>query len=232
MTSDNSIPTQTSCADDFDPDTLSAEQAGHRIAALVRPVNGCEKVAVRSALNRTLAEDVYSTVNVPAHTNSAMDGYAIRSSDLPAEGSISTLAVVGTAWAGRPYHGMAQSEQCVRIMTGAKMPEGLDTVIMQEQVECTDNIIRIGPGHKPGQNVRQAGEDLAIGEVAVPAGKRYPLPNSVCLPHWESPISSLRANCGWHFSRPETSCARSVNHSLKVRSMTVTVTPYTGCWRV
>lgn len=172
MTSDNSIPTQTSCADDFDHDTLSAEQAGHRIAALVRPVNGCEKVAVRSALNRTLAEDVYSTVNVPAHTNSAMDGYAIRSSDLPAEGSISTLAVVGTAWAGRPYHGMAQSKQCVRIMTGAKMPEGLDTVIMQEQVECTDNIIRIGPGHKPGQNVRQAGEDLAIGEVAVPAGKK------------------------------------------------------------
>jgi molybdopterin molybdotransferase len=67
---------------------------------------------------------------------------------------------------------MAQSKQCVRIMTGAKMPEGLDTVIMQEQVECTDNIIRIGPGHKPGQNVRQAGEDLAIGEIAVPAGKK------------------------------------------------------------
>jgi len=127
---------------------------------------------VRSALNRTLAEDVYSTVNVPAHTNSAMDGYAVRSSDLPADDSTKTLTVIGTAWAGRPYHGSAQESQCVRIMTGAKMPEGTDTVIMQEQVECADNTIQIGRGHRPGQNVRRAGEDLAIGEVAVPAGKK------------------------------------------------------------
>jgi molybdopterin molybdotransferase len=128
---------------------------------------------VRSALNRTLAEDVYSTVNVPAHTNSAMDGYAVRSSDLPADNSTTTLTAIGTAWAGRPYRGSAQENQCVRIMTGAKMPEGTDTVIMQEQVECDpDNMIRIGSGHQPGQNVRQAGEDLAIGEAAVPAGKR------------------------------------------------------------
>jgi hypothetical protein len=71
MTTNDRIKTQASCADDFDPDTLSAEQAEHRIEALIRPVGGCEKIAVRSALNRTLAEDVYSTVNVPAHNNSA-----------------------------------------------------------------------------------------------------------------------------------------------------------------
>jgi len=170
--SNDSIHTQASCADDFDPDTLSAEDAEHRIDALIRPVSGCEKVAVRSALNRTLTEDVYSTVNVPAHTNSAMDGYAIRSSDIPADDSTTTLTVIGTAWAGRPFHGSAQGNQCIRIMTGAKIPEGTDTVIMQEQVECTDNTIRIGPGHTQGQNVRRAGEDLGIGEVAVPAGKK------------------------------------------------------------
>jgi molybdopterin molybdotransferase len=170
--SNDSIHTQASCADDFDPDTLSAEDAEHRIQALVRPVGGCEKVAVRTALNRTLAEEVHSTVNVPAHTNSAMDGYAVRSSDLPADDSRVTLTVIGTAWAGRPYHGTAKQSQCVRIMTGAKIPEGTDTVIMQEQAECTDNTVEIGPGHKPGQNVRRAGEDLGIGEVAVPAGKR------------------------------------------------------------
>ncbi len=172
MTSKDRVQTQASCTDDFAADSLSAEEADSRISTLVDTVNGCEKVAVRSALDRTLGEDVYSTVNVPSHTNSAMDGYAIRSRDLPSDDSSQALTVIGTAWAGRPYTGQAQVNQCVRIMTGAKMPAGTDTVIMQEQVECLGDTIRIAPGHKPGQNVRQAGEDLAIGQVAVPAGKR------------------------------------------------------------
>ncbi len=172
MTSKDRVQTQASCTDDFAADSLSAEEADSRISTLVDTVNGCEKVAVRSALDRTLGEDVYSTVNVPSHTNSAMDGYAIRSRDLPSDDSSQALTVIGTAWAGRPYTGQAQVNQCVRIMTGAKMPAGTDTVIMQEHVECLGDTIRIAPGHKPGQNVRQAGEDLAIGQVAVPAGKR------------------------------------------------------------
>jgi len=172
MTSKDGGQPRPSCSDDFDPTTLRAEDAARRIEALVSPVTEYERVAVRSALDRTLAKDVYSTVNVPAHTNSAMDGYALRSADLPADGSRATLKVIGTAWAGRPYHGSAKGKQCVRIMTGAKMPDGLDTVIMQEQVECVDDTILIGSGHKPGQNVRQAGEDLAVGAVAVSAGTR------------------------------------------------------------
>jgi molybdopterin molybdotransferase len=171
MTHDDSVPKQASCSDD-DAATVRAEDARQRIEALIRPVHGRERIAVRSALHRTLARDVYSTVNVPAHTNSAMDGYALRSADLPDEGSSTTLTVIGTAWAGRPYRGPTGENQCVRVMTGAKMPDGVDTVIMQEQVDRTGDTIRIGHGHKPGQNVRQAGEDLAIGEVAVPAGKR------------------------------------------------------------
>ncbi len=172
MRKNDPVKTQASCADDFDPGTLSAEQAEQRIAALVRPIGGFEIVDVRSALNRTLAQDVVSGINVPSRTNSAMDGYAVRSSDLPLEGATSTLKVIGTAWAGRPLDGSVQKDQCARIMTGAKMPEGTDTVIMQEQVDSDDHTIRIGPGHRPGQNVRQAGEDLAIGQLAVPAGKR------------------------------------------------------------
>jgi molybdopterin molybdotransferase len=172
MKNEDSRQPRPSCSDDFDPTILAAEDAARRIEALVSPVPEYERVAVRSALDRTLAKDVYSTVNVPAHTNSAMDGYALRSSDLPADASRTTLKVIGTAWAGRPYHGTAKEKQCVRIMTGAKMPDGLDTVIMQEQVECVDDTILIGSGHKPGQNVRQAGEDLAIGAVAVSAGTK------------------------------------------------------------
>jgi molybdopterin molybdotransferase len=172
MKNEDSRQPRPSCSDDFDPAILAAEDAARRIEALVSPVPEYERVAVRSALDRTLAKDVYSTVNVPAHTNSAMDGYALRSADLPADGSRTTLKVIGTAWAGRPYHGSAKEKQCVRIMTGAKMPDGLDTVIMQEQVECVDDTILIGSGHKPGQNVRQAGEDLAVGAVAVSAGTR------------------------------------------------------------
>ena len=98
MTSKDRVQTQASCTDDFAADSLSAEEADSRISTLVDTVNGCEKVAVRSALDRTLGEDVYSTVNVPSHTNSAMDGYAIRSRDLPSDDSSQALTVIGTAW--------------------------------------------------------------------------------------------------------------------------------------
>ena len=133
--------------------------------------------------------------------------------------------------AGRPYHGCAQDMQCVRIMTGAKMPGGTDTVIMQEQVECADNMIRVGAGHRPGQNVRQAGEDLAIGEVAVRAGEKLSPAELGCLPHWESLKSSLPQTAGGFFLDRGPNCAQSVSLWLKERSMTVTVIPYTACWR-
>lgn len=150
---------------------LSVEEARARIAAALAPVGGDEKVALRSGLGRVLAEDVLSPVNVPAHTNSAMDGYAMHGGDLPAQGS-AEFAVVGIAWAGRPYTSVVKRGQCTRIMTGAPMPEGTDTVIMQEDVERDGDTIRVGNGHKSGQHVRAAGEDVSTGQIVLTAGRQ------------------------------------------------------------
>jgi len=162
---------QLSCADEFDPDSLPVDSALRRIETLIEPVTGLERVAVRAALGRVLAEEVKSPIDVPAHTNSAMDGYACRTGDLPGEGT-RTLELVGTAFAGRPLARSVGPGQCARIMTGAPMPAGTDTVIMQEHAEAEGTEVRIGGGHSAGQNVRAAGEDIARGAVAVAAGRR------------------------------------------------------------
>jgi len=115
-----------------------------------------------------LSVDVRSPLNVPNHTNSAMDGYALRFEDL----TLDSLKVIGTAWAGKAFDGNVQEGQCVRIMTGAVMPQGTNTVVMQEHVDRVDDVIRIAPGQREGQHVRKAGEDLAIGDTALRAGRR------------------------------------------------------------
>ncbi len=160
-----------SCMDDYDPASLPVAEALRRIELVVTPLHHAERVALRSALGRVLAEDVRSPVDVPAHTNSAMDGYAVNAEDLPDAGSIS-LRVVGTSWAGRTFEGVLGRGECVRIMTGGVMPRGADSVVMQEDCEREAEAIRLGAGHRRGQHVRRAGEDLARGDVAVAAGKR------------------------------------------------------------
>lgn len=140
-----------------------------RICAEVRPVEGFESVATRDALGRVLYAPIRSTLDVPAHTNSAMDGYAIDGAQLPADGERG-FRVIGTAWAGRPFDGRAGAGECVRIMTGAPLPAGTDTVVMQEQVRRDGDTAFIGTRHKAGQNVRLAGEDLKAGEIAIDAG--------------------------------------------------------------
>ncbi len=162
---------QASCADSGKGDLLSVEEAEQRIFSLLKPLDAAEYVDVRQALGRTLSRDVTSTVNVPPHTNSAMDGYAIRGEDILSEGS-TELTSIGTAFAGKPFAGSISNGQCVRIMTGAKIPEGSDTVVMQELAEVSDDMICIDARNRPGQNIRQAGEDLAIGDTALAAGKR------------------------------------------------------------
>ena len=134
-------------------------------------IDGSETVAVRSALGRVLAADVESRIDVPSHTNSAMDGYALAGSELSAGGE-TRLEVIGTSAAGRPFAGEVRSGQCVRIMTGAPMPPGADTVAMQENVVRDGDIAIVGPGQKVGQHVRQAGEDIAAGTIALAAGTR------------------------------------------------------------
>ena len=165
------VRTQPSCADTVDGQSLTAVEAVSRILGVCPVVRESETLAIRDALGRTLATDVLSPINVPPYTNSAMDGYALAGSSLPLTDPCE-VQVAGVAWAGKPFRGALGPGQCVRIMTGAIMPPGTDTVIMQEQVESKADSVLIGPGHRPGQNVRQAGEDLSVGSTAVAAGRR------------------------------------------------------------
>ena len=150
---------------------LSVDTARAAIMDSLSPLCGWEKVAVRAALGRVLRTDVIAPYNVPSHDNSAMDGYAIRAADLDA-GTDTALAVVGTAYAGRPFSGIVGAGQAVRIMTGASIPQGADTIVVQEVVRRSDDRVFVPAGQKKGQNLRRAGEDLAEGGVALAAGRR------------------------------------------------------------
>jgi molybdopterin molybdotransferase len=117
-----------------------------------------------------LGEDIISTLDVPAHDNSAMDGYALRHADLKNAGD-TELRVAGSAFAGRQFAGKLGKRECVRIMTGAVMPKGADTVVIQEIVQTEGDNIRVPAGQKKGQNRRLAGEDLAAGKPVLMAGQ-------------------------------------------------------------
>lgn len=150
---------------------ISAAEARQRMLSQIMPIAGHEFVPVRSALGRVLASDLIAPHDVPAHDNSAMDGYAIRFDSLAAADE-SRLAVVGTAFAGNAFSGLVGKGQAVRIMTGAVLPAGADTVVVQEITRVEDGIVIIPPGQRLGQNTRRAGEDLARGGIALPAGKK------------------------------------------------------------
>ena len=161
-----------SCVAGYDPNALPVAQAQAFIARLVPKVQAVESLALRSALGRVLARDIVSPIAVPSHDNSAMDGFALRSADLVADGD-TLIAVAGTAFAGQPFNGTVPPGQGMRIMTGAVMPEGLDTVVPQEfTTQLDDGRIRIPAGTvQAGDNRRQRGEDLALGEPALNAGR-------------------------------------------------------------
>jgi molybdopterin molybdotransferase len=160
-----------SCLSAYDPDALPVRDAQRIIREFVTPVRATEMVALRAALGRVLAADIISPINVPAHDNSAMDGYALRGSDLPADAP-AHLRVIGTAYAGRAFDGTPQPGECVRIMTGAVMPAGCDSVVPQEFVTVDSDTMVIAPGTiRAGDNRRRAGEDLKAGSAALRAGK-------------------------------------------------------------
>ncbi|MCL6416264.1 bifunctional molybdopterin-guanine dinucleotide biosynthesis adaptor protein MobB/molybdopterin molybdotransferase MoeA [Aestuariirhabdus sp. Z084] len=132
----------------------------------VEALSAVETVPLADALGRVLAEDIRSPINVPGHDNSAMDGFAIRFSDL-SENASSSLALAGEALAGHPYAGTLPGGSAIRIMTGAMMPDGADTVVMQEIVTCDEQQVQIPAGIKAGQNRRRAGEDIARDSIAL-----------------------------------------------------------------
>jgi molybdopterin molybdotransferase len=161
-----------SCLSDYDPNALPVAQAQGIIRDFVTPVHAVEKVALRSALDRVLAEDIISPINVPSHDNSAMDGYALRAGDLHPQ-QPTTLRIVATSLAGSGRDVMVNAGECARIMTGAVMPAGCDTVVPQEFTQASsDASVTIPPAIvKTGDNRRLKGEDLEAGKPALAKGK-------------------------------------------------------------
>ena len=157
--------------DGYNPDALEVGQAQDIIGAYITPIHGVETLTLTASLGRVLSADIISPIDVPAHDNSAMDGFAFRGSDLGAQ--TVELKVVGVAFAGHPYAGEVNAGECVRIMTGAVMPAGCDTVIPQELVQAqNETSITIAAGTvKAGDNRRRQGEDLAAGTPALKQGK-------------------------------------------------------------
>jgi len=162
-----SIAQTVSCLDGYDPDALRVDKAREAIRSCLAPIVETESVPVRNALGRVLAEDIVPRINVPAHDNSAMDGYAVRFSDLEKQ----PLKEIGTALAGKPFAGKLGAGECVRIMTGAVIPAGADTVVIQEVVKKAGDRVTIPAGQKKAQNVRYAGEDLKVGIPVLRSGK-------------------------------------------------------------
>jgi molybdopterin molybdotransferase len=166
-----SLQAIASCITGYDPQALPVAQAQEFIARLVPRVEAVERLALRSALGRVLAHDVVSTMDVPAHDNSAMDGYALRSAELSADAP-SRFALAGTGLAGQRFEGEVPAGHCLRIMTGAVMPAGLDTVVPQEFTTLEGERVVVPPNVvRSGDNRRRAGEDLARGDAALTAGR-------------------------------------------------------------
>jgi len=163
---------ELSCADDYDPNSMPVDRARELIRAFLVPVTATERVHIRQALGRVLAADVVSPLAVPGHDNSAMDGYAVRYADLAPDRE-TTLARVGESYAGKPSGATVGPGQCVRIFTGAVMPAGADSVVMQERAREDGGRVRIAAGalKNVGQNRRFAGEDLKAGQVVFRTGQ-------------------------------------------------------------
>jgi len=169
MTSDTSLQTlanNPSCMDDYDPNAMHVAKAREYIQQFLNPVSEAETLLLRDSLGRVLAADITSPANVPNYDNSAMDGYALKASDI----ATPRLKVVGTAFAGKAFDGTVSDGQCVRIMTGAAMPAGTDTVVVQEKTVTDGEFINISEAPKPQANVRYAGEDLKLGQNVLSRG--------------------------------------------------------------
>ncbi|WP_289030304.1 molybdopterin molybdotransferase MoeA [uncultured Paraglaciecola sp.] len=149
------------------PGLLPIQAAISNMLKNVNPVSESEWVDIEEASERVLAEDIISTINVPPADNSAMDGYALRHEDLFENNQ---LTLVGTALAGSPYNAQVSAGQCVRIMTGAIIPEGADAVVMQENTNIHDKQITFKQIPKLGNSIRRAGEDIKKGQMVIEKG--------------------------------------------------------------
>ncbi len=156
----------------YDPQALTSTDVNRFLAQLAEPVAQIEEIGIFDALGRVLAHDVISPVSVPPHDNSAMDGYAFDGAQLAAHAAL-VLTVVGTALAGKAWPGSVGAGECLKIMTGAVLPRGLDTVLPQEFAQIDGSRITVPAGLlAPGDNRRLRGEDLVQGQSALRKGER------------------------------------------------------------
>ena len=150
---------------------LSVEQAQQRICQTINPIEEYESIELTQALGRILQQNIVSPMAIPPQRNAAMDGYAFSSSAL-IDRQVVELEVIGTSWAGKPFLGTATPNQCVRIFTGAVVPDFADSVIPQEQVTRQDNQISLPENTKPFKNIRAAGSDVQQHELLISAPKK------------------------------------------------------------
>lgn len=150
---------------------ISLDDALSLISSGIQPIDGVNVVAIHEALGRVLAKDVFSPINLPFDRNSAMDGYALIGSDIAIDGPF-TLKLAGIAWAGKPFEGKVESGNCVRIFTGAVVPDGADSVVMQEQARADGDAISFPAGIRPYENIRQAGEEIQQNGLLCAKGKK------------------------------------------------------------
>ncbi|MGP8304975.1 bifunctional molybdopterin-guanine dinucleotide biosynthesis adaptor protein MobB/molybdopterin molybdotransferase MoeA [Vibrio sp. YIC-376] len=164
---------EAACCDTLSPAFLSVTQGQEKILSLVHTVADIETCQIEDSYGRVLADNIVSPVNVPQYTNSAMDGYAVRSDDLERE----SYQVVAEVLAGYAYDKPLELGQAVKIMTGAPTPINGDTVVMREQTKHNSDMVTFNASSiKAGQNVRQAGEDLEIGSDVFTVGTRLASP--------------------------------------------------------
>lgn len=154
---------------DFTAGLMSLETALTQMLDTVSPLNEHETLPLLRGFGRVLASDVVSPLNVPGFDNSAMDGYAVRLADIQTGNA---LPVAGKAFAGQPFEGEWPQGTCIRIMTGAPVPDGCDAVVMQEETEQTDAGVHFTESVKASQNIRRAGEDIAQGATVFAAGTK------------------------------------------------------------
>jgi molybdopterin molybdotransferase len=166
-----SLTEAISCQSDYDPNALPVSGVRNIIERVIAPVEGIEHLAIRTALDRVLAVDLISPIDVPGRDNSAMDGYALRACDLSSDGP-TRMKIAGSSLAGQPFAGAVPKGAAIRIMTGGVMPDDLDTVVIQEEVRTEGDEVLVPTGQQAGQNRRRRGEDLARGQPALSAGKR------------------------------------------------------------
>jgi molybdopterin molybdotransferase len=155
----------------YDPQALPANEVLNFLDHLVAPVQDQESVDIFAALGRVTSQDVISPINVPPHDNSAMDGFALDGSQL-SQTQVSSFRVIGTALAGKAWNGHVNAGECVKIMTGAIMPQGLNTVVPQELCKLSiEDVIEIPAGMlQTGDNRRLLGEDIMQGQAALQKG--------------------------------------------------------------